>query len=184
MSQERYPTITIDLTLDRSTAKDVVHGVLHAILFHRLFGIVKPQTFEILDVTLPGVSDPNIEKLVYDKVGVYWRGIDAAPNKRGQIIVTFSEKRPKKSWFQVYMGEEEVPWEKWIINTELKQPKTERDRQDFSAELSAALRRAVMTMLTHTSSDDGRAAVPLITNQDLSPFPLRIAICIGGEEIG
>jgi hypothetical protein len=30
-----------------------------------------------------------------------------------QIIVTFSEKRPKKSWFQVYMGEEDVPWEQW-----------------------------------------------------------------------
>jgi hypothetical protein len=25
--------------------------VLHSILFHRLFGCVKPQTFEILDVT-------------------------------------------------------------------------------------------------------------------------------------
>ncbi len=32
-----------------------------------------------------------------------------------QIVVTFSEKRPKKSWFQVYMGEEDVPWEQWCV---------------------------------------------------------------------
>jgi hypothetical protein len=48
-----------------------------------------------------------------------------------QIVVTFSEKKPRKSWFQVYMGEvrqlrlftprcvtstqEEVPWEQWLV---------------------------------------------------------------------
>lgn len=26
--------------------------MMHAILFHRLFGLVKPKTFDILDVTL------------------------------------------------------------------------------------------------------------------------------------
>lgn len=26
--------------------------MLHSILFHRLFGTVKPQTFEVLDVTM------------------------------------------------------------------------------------------------------------------------------------
>lgn len=38
--------------LDRPTTKDVLRGVLHSILFHRLFGTVKPQTFEVLDVTM------------------------------------------------------------------------------------------------------------------------------------
>ena len=32
-----------------------------------------------------------------------------------QLIVTFSEKRPKKGWFQVYVGEEEVAWEQWLV---------------------------------------------------------------------
>jgi hypothetical protein len=65
-----HPVITIDLVqqfllsfrshsnqqlsqiLDRQTTKDVIRGVLHSILFHRLFGTVKPQTFEVLDVTM------------------------------------------------------------------------------------------------------------------------------------
>lgn len=68
MNNTVLPTIKIDLVrsiitavpsirsflqvLDRLTAKDVLHGVLHAILFHRLFGSIKPQTFEVLDVTM------------------------------------------------------------------------------------------------------------------------------------
>lgn len=32
--------------------RDVLTAVLHAILFHRLFGVVKPKTFEVLDVTM------------------------------------------------------------------------------------------------------------------------------------
>lgn len=39
-------------TLDRHNAKEVLNAILHSILFHRLFGTVKPQTFEVLDVTM------------------------------------------------------------------------------------------------------------------------------------
>jgi autophagy-related protein 101 len=75
-----------------------------------------------------------MEQLVNDKVEAFWKGIEGGANKRGQIILTFSEKRQKKSWFQVYIGEvrlslyqvitfasqpnynstqEEIPWEQW-----------------------------------------------------------------------
>jgi len=39
-------------------------------------------------------------------------------------------------------------------------------------------------MLMHTSSEQGRAAVPPITNSDVSPFPLKIAVRVGGVELG
>lgn len=42
--------------LERQTAKEVLHAILHAILFHRLFGTVKPQTFDVLDVTMVSAS--------------------------------------------------------------------------------------------------------------------------------
>ncbi|KAJ7084648.1 autophagy-related protein [Mycena belliarum] len=196
-----HPTITIDLVLDRHTTKEVLQAVLHAILFHRLFGLVKPQTFEVLDVTLPGVSDAGMEALVNEKVDAFWRGVEGGVSKRGQalpifllpnpahvslqITVTFSEKRPKKSWFQVYMGEEDVPWEQWIINAELRQPKSERDRQNFLATLAATLTKAVQTMLVHTSSEKGRTAVPPITNAGgISPFPISVVVTVGGVEVG
>ena len=41
--------------LDRPQSKDVIKALLHAVLFHRLFGIVKPQTFEIQDTTFVSI---------------------------------------------------------------------------------------------------------------------------------
>ncbi|GAW07087.1 duf1649 domain protein [Lentinula edodes] len=72
--------------------------------------------------------DAEMGQLVEEKVELFWKGIEEGMSKRGQIIITFSEKRPKKSWFQVYVGEEDVPWEQWIINAEIQQP---RDRDYF-----------------------------------------------------
>jgi hypothetical protein len=108
-----------------------------------------------------------MEQLVTEKVDIFWKGIESGANKRGQVsfvlsvyaayspfissftqmIVTFSEKKAKKSWFQVYVGEEDVPWEQWcvlwcflsngkadvydrIVNAEMRQPKSEGE--DFT----------------------------------------------------
>ena len=38
--------------LDRHTTKEALRAVLHSILFHRLFGTVKPTTFEVVDITM------------------------------------------------------------------------------------------------------------------------------------
>ncbi|KIK80687.1 hypothetical protein PAXRUDRAFT_158000 [Paxillus rubicundulus Ve08.2h10] len=180
-----FPTVSIDVVLERRSAKEVLHAILHSILFHRLFGTVKPQTFEVLDVTMPGVADYEMEQLVDEKVDIFWKGIESGANKRGQILVTFSEKKPKKSWFQVYVGEEDVPWEQWIVNAELRQPKSDRDRQEFTNTLSATLTKSLQIMLTHTSSEEGRTAVPLITNATgISPFPVRITVKVDGIEVG
>jgi len=179
-----YPIITIDIVLDRRTAQEALRAILHSILFHRLFGTVKPQMFEVLDVTMPGVADREMEQLIADRVDTLCKGIESGTDKRGQIIVTFSEKRPKKSWFQVYMGEEDVPWEQWVVNTEMRQPKLERDRQTFNDAVASTLSRSLHTILTHTSSERGRMAVPLITNATgISPFPLKMTVKVGGVEL-
>ncbi|KAI0779051.1 DUF1649-domain-containing protein [Trametes elegans] len=176
-----HPTVTIDLVLDRLQTKEVLRAVLHAVLFHRLFGTVKPRTFEVLDVTMPGVDDEETAQLVEDKVGAFWRGVEGGANKRGQILVTFSEKRPRKSWF--LMGEEEIPWEQWIINAEIRQP-SDRERQKFNAELAGTLTKSLQTMAVHSSSERGRSAVPLITNaSSISPFPIKMAVKVGGVEV-
>ncbi|KAH8111949.1 DUF1649-domain-containing protein [Phellopilus nigrolimitatus] len=176
------PIITIDLVLDRLLTKDVLKAVLHAILFHRLFGTIKPQTMEVLDVTMPGIRDAQTEQLVEDKVDAFWKGIESGANKSGKITVTFAERRPKKTWFS--MGEEEIPWEKWVINAEVRQPTTERERQTFNSTLSSSLSAALRTILAHTASARGRAAVPLITNSSgVSPFPFTIAVRVAGASV-
>ncbi|PBK70123.1 hypothetical protein ARMSODRAFT_988111 [Armillaria solidipes] len=157
----------------------------------RLFGIVKLQTFEVLDVTMvlrwnhqPGVSDPEVEQMVHEKVDLFWKSIKNGGSKRGQILVTFSEERQKKGgWFVYSGGEEEVPWEQWVINAEIRQP-LDRDRLIFDSTLAATLTKSIQTMLTHTSSERGRSVVPPITHNGISPFPFKLAVKMGSIEIG
>jgi len=83
------------------------------------------------------------------------------------------------------MGEEDVPWEQWVVNAEMRQPKSERDREAFEVALRSTLSKALHTMISHTSSERGRTAVPLITNSSgISPFPLKMTVKVGGVEIG
>jgi len=137
----------------------------------------------VLDVTTPGVDDPEMERLVSEKVNAFWKSIESGTEKRGQISVTFSERRQKKSWF--YIGEEDIPWEQWIINVEVRQPKSDRDRQIFNTTLAETLSKSLSTMLTYTSSERGRMAVPVITSASgISPFPVKVAVHVGGVEVG
>jgi len=92
-----FPTVSIDVILERQTAKEVLNAILHAILFHRLFGTVKAQTFDVLDVTMPGVADPEMEQLVNDKVDVFWKGIESGSSKRGQRFWSPSRRRNLRS---------------------------------------------------------------------------------------
>ncbi|KAI0312435.1 autophagy-related protein [Amylostereum chailletii] len=179
-----HATITIDLILDRHNIRDVLRALLHAILFHRLLGTVKPRTFEVLDVTMPGVTDPAMERLVDEKVDAFWKGMENGANKRGRITLTLSDKRQRKTWPFGLTVEDEVPWEQWVINVEICQLRSEQERQTFNQTLSAALAKSLHTMVTHTASEHGRMAIPAITNQDISPFPLSIIVKIGDVEVG
>ncbi|KAI9428410.1 autophagy-related protein [Lactarius indigo] len=177
-----HATISIDIVLDRQNSREILRALLHAILFHRLFGTIKPQMFEVLDVTMPGVADPNVHRLVDEKVNVFWKGLESVALKRGEISVTLSKKDQRKAWLGMTTYEA-LAWEQWIINAEIRQPKSEQERQQFDRNLAATLSKSLRTMLTHTSSEQGRAAVPPITNSDVSPFPLKIAVSVGGVEL-
>ena len=72
----------------------------HAVFFHRLFGPIKPQTFEILEIIdviivcerltpllvrrQPAVSDRETEQLIEEKVETFWKGLEGDFSKRGR----------------------------------------------------------------------------------------------------
>ncbi|KAG2742057.1 hypothetical protein P692DRAFT_20839646 [Suillus brevipes Sb2] len=62
-------------------------------------------------------SESIKEQLVTEKVDIFWKGIESGANKRCQMIVTFSEKKAKKSGFR-------------IVHAEMRQPKSEGE--DFT----------------------------------------------------
>jgi len=176
---------SFDITVDRQTSRETLRALLHAILFHRLFGVVTPMLLDVLDVTLPAVRDPATERVVDGKVDTFLRAMTAVQqaSRLGRIDLIFSEKRTKRGgWF--YTGEEQVPWEIWQINTTLRQPTTEDDRESLHAQLSNTLSRAVMDILLYTSSESGRTAVPLISSAEgISPFPWEIKLKVNGADL-
>lgn len=63
-------------------------------------------------------------------------------------------------------------------------PPSHAERQKFNAELAGTLTKSLQTMLVHSSSEKGRSAVPLITNaSSISPFPIKMAVKVGGVEV-
>ncbi|KAG8695292.1 hypothetical protein FRC08_007917 [Ceratobasidium sp. 394] len=176
--------IVFEFKVDRDLTKELLRGIIHAILFHRAFGSVKPTTRDALDVTLPAIDDEKLTKEVERKVDQFQRLLDGSPgigsagSKRGQMTVVFSEMRPKKAWFS--SGEEEVPWEEWTIITEA------HSKQGIPrATTSQALAQALYRIIVHTSSVHGREIVPAIRSvtTGLSPFPYSIKGKVGSAEI-
>ena len=59
------------------------------------------------------------------------------------------------------------------------------ENQMFRETLSTTLSNALQTILEHTSSEKGRAAVPPITNSSgISPFPVKLSVKVAGVEVG
>lgn len=179
--------VQLDLTVDQPSSRDVLGAIVQAVLFHRLFGSVQPRHFDVLDVTFPGVSDPEVDRLVSDKMDALRRGLEEARSsksrtKQAKLVITFFERRPKKTWFLT--AEEEVPWETWTVNANILSPQAERDPRD-TANLKEKLQHILLTILTHTSSERGRTCVPPIqTAGVLSPFAYSIGVFVGGVEHG
>ena len=59
------------------------------------------------------------------------------------------------------------------------------ERKKFNADLASTLTKSLKVMLTHTTSERGRSAVPLISNSEgISPFPVKITVKVGNVEVG
>ncbi|KAJ1960873.1 hypothetical protein IWQ62_004063, partial [Dispira parvispora] len=73
MSQpvDNVPRFLLELTLDHRMVHGVVSAVVHAILFHRVFGNVVPQERVVLGVSCVSVDNSDISTEVDEKCSVF-----------------------------------------------------------------------------------------------------------------
>jgi hypothetical protein len=126
-----------------------VTGVLNLIFFHRYFPSIRPSTVDILDLTLPAISDVELETLIESRVNSLIRQHLSTPSNtygggngvRGRIAVEFFEKKRRRSglWFPglAGKGEEEVCWEIWTLDVTIATPRTESGENPCYASLSS-----------------------------------------------
>ncbi|WEW56625.1 hypothetical protein PRK78_002073 [Emydomyces testavorans] len=135
MDPRKPPEHIIEVFADPASVKDVLKGILNTIFFHRYFPCVRPDTFDVLDLTLPAIDDVELETLIDSRINTLVRqhlsSTSNSPNGgvRGRIAVQFFEKKRRKGglWFGGLAGknEEEVCWEIWTVNVTIATPRTD-----------------------------------------------------------
>lgn len=153
MEQRRPPEYILEVFADPTCVKDIIKGtharyihcfetlanltglrpgILHTIFFHRYFPSIRPSSIEVLDLTLPTITDVELETLINTRTTALIRQLSSttSPNSsvRGQIAVQFFEKKRRRGglgWFGGGKAEEEVCWEVWMLEITLATPRTE-----------------------------------------------------------
>ncbi|MCJ1282976.1 hypothetical protein MMC26_002303 [Xylographa opegraphella] len=182
MEQPRRPLeYTLEVFADPASIKDVVQGILHTIFFQRYFPSLRPSTIEVLDLTLPFVTDPELQTLIDTRVYQLVRQLSSttSPNSsvRGQIGVQFFERRRRKAgglgWFTGgTKTEEEVCWEIWRLEVTLATPKTETERTKVTKAMETTLQKTTLKIVA--IANQNKDHIPPITTSETNPFPYQI----------
>ncbi|KAF2484648.1 autophagy-related protein [Neohortaea acidophila] len=192
------PTFHLTLTTDRPTARDLLKALLHTIFFHRVFTALTPATHDVLDLTLPYVSDDEIEAVIEKRTGAFVRYLDnggnggggsgtdgheaggagGGGNSKATLTLHFLEKKRRKGWF-VAKADEETIWETWVITLSLLPSAGGSGGGGIAGERNRALmekslQEAVMRVIDVANSEKGH--IPPITSTETNPFPFQILV--------
>ncbi|KAG0364642.1 MAG: hypothetical protein J3R72DRAFT_433837 [Linnemannia gamsii] len=177
-----YPPVMfpVELTVERSFLKDALRAILHTVLFHRVFANIKPRDMDILDLTIPIIDDPEVDKLVDEKIAAFVKVVDANPQSKGQIGIMFYEKRTKRAWFSSTSSE--VCWEQWAITINVVTNINEKDKQRSIKNMEKALSSLFLSILR--TVNERKDHIPPITTSDGNPFPYQIVIPTASDTWG
>lgn len=134
-------------------------------------------------MTLPYVSEDDIEALIERQTNTFIRQLDSASTQqspqyqpkagRGQLVVQFLEKKRKKGWFVAKADEEQV-WENWSVEVALttarSEPEAVRNRRQMERQLQSAVFKIIQTV------NRERNHIPPITTNETNPFPYQILV--------
>lgn len=172
-----------------SYVKAVAKAVLHAILFHRIFGQVTPKTHELLDLTLPSVDDDAVEDVVEERAAAYVNSLLRSPasvegggagtgagggEQAPSLALEFYEKKVRKAWFS--RAEEDVCWESWTIDVRvIPSSRSESERKRNLQALGNQLESAVLKILMAVNQRN-EEYIPPIPYNEATPFPYQIFV--------
>ncbi|KAG0263729.1 hypothetical protein BGZ95_003738 [Linnemannia exigua] len=177
-----YPPVMfpVELTVERSYLKEALRAILHTVLFHRVFANIKPRDMDILDLTIPIIDDPEVDRLVDEKIAAFVKVVDANPQSKGQIGIMFYEKRTKRAWFSSTSSE--VCWEQWAITINVVTNINEKDKQRSIKNMEKALSSLFLSILR--TVNERKDHIPPITTSDGNPFPYQIVIPTASDTWG
>ncbi|EEQ34046.1 hypothetical protein McanMca71_002770 [Microsporum canis] len=183
MDPRKPPEHILEIFADRASVKEIVKGIIHAIFFHRYFPCVRPDSIDVLDLTLPVIDDLEVETLIDARVNaLIQQHLSTASNSanggvRARIAVQFFEKKRKKSgaWFTGLTGngEEEICWEIWTLDITIATPRTDLDRAKVRKAMEKMLHKAAFKIVAIVNKNKDH--IPPITSES-NPFPYQIIL--------
>lgn len=230
MDPRSPPEYTLELSADRASVKDVVKGrcsycslspfrsscttspfsyhlspsgIIHTIFFHRYLTPLHPAAHDVLDLTLPYITEDDFEALVEQRCNALLRQLEGGGSvssaygslqtsptfypsaynptttssspARAQVLIHFLEKKRRKSgWFVSAKADEEMLWESWTVDVTLfSTPRSEPEAARNRRQMERSLQKAMLTVVTVAGRD--RSHIPPITSND-EPFPYRVTI--------
>ena len=158
-------------------------GILHTIFFHRFFTPLYPATHDVLDLTLPYVSESDIESLIDQRTTALLRQLDTVSQQtspqhsakagRGTLVVQFLERKRRKGWF-VAKADEETVWENWIIEVTLTSARSEPEAARNRRQMEKNLQKAATNVVEIVNKE--RNHIPPITTNENNPFNHQILV--------
>lgn len=171
MTERTLKEFHLTLHADSRYTGDAAKAIISTVLFHRLFGSLKPSTGDAVGVTYPTPSNSLVSGLLNEKQREVDSRVRDDNNSSLHLTVKFYEQRVKKNtWFQKTHN---VCWEAWDIELKpgtLSQAEHENTRKSTAKDLQRALLEIVSFV------DTNKEHIPAITTTDLIPFPYEIRI--------
>lgn len=195
----RPPVHNIDLFLAPASAQAALQGILHTILFQRLFISAKPVSRNVLSTTLPALDDPDIESLLSERSISLLRTLDSssAPRPgsspspfsppdnsnggRGVISISFFERKRRKTYSFFGKGgsnDDLVCWERWEVDVTMARPRDEKETEKANGAVERSLDKAARKIVL--LSMQWRDHIPPITTTEGNPFPYEVTVGRGG----
>jgi len=162
-----------ELKVEQRFVKDIVKCLLHTIMFNRAFGLVQPreEIIDAIDFTYVRCDDVTMQKSFEETAEKFESILLSRENRKGQLILSFSEKRYKKIWWKKY--EEKVCWEQWLISISIvDKAEGEKEQPDQHEVLANRLRKRLFYILQIVNEKKNH--IPPLKTNELTPFPYEI----------
>mmetsp|Transcript_16376 Transcript_16376/g.27042 ORF Transcript_16376/g.27042 Transcript_16376/m.27042 type:complete len:201 (+) Transcript_16376:139-741(+) len=174
-----------DIECEQYQIREVLRCLLQTIIFTRALGVVRPREVdcELFDITYITCGDANIDGAIDEKLNVFCAVLERSPSSRGQMCLSFYEKRTKKAWFSKH--EERLYWEQWLITIMVNRtppPGGTHARSQRQQILEQELRDRIAFILARVN--EKRDHVPPVVTPDLMPFAYEISIPSSSESWG
>ncbi|KAJ1630106.1 hypothetical protein T492DRAFT_97675 [Pavlovales sp. CCMP2436] len=109
-----------ELEVEHFQVKEVLRCLLHSILYQRILGATPSNRHREEESTLFEISylcfdDESVRTTVEERIDAFAKSLDRANEARGQVDLSFFERRQRKGLLGLHNVEERVCWERWSV---------------------------------------------------------------------